>query len=67
MRGCVQILAVLVFLVTFTPAWAGGPFSIQPPASPRGIDPQALTVIGSPQHHVVKKGQDLLDIARLGR
>jgi L,D-transpeptidase ErfK/SrfK len=65
MRRYVQILAGLIFLVSLTPAWAGGPFSIRPPASRTGIDPQAVTVVGSPQHHVVKKGQDLLDIARL--
>ncbi len=64
MRRFVQILAALVFVVNLTPAWAGGPFNIRPPAGPIGIDPQAVTVIGSPQHHVIKKGEDLLDIAR---
>jgi L,D-transpeptidase ErfK/SrfK len=52
-------------MVGGVPAWAGGPFSIRPPASQTGIDPQALTVVGAAQHHVIKKGQDLLDIARL--
>jgi L,D-transpeptidase ErfK/SrfK len=65
MRRFVQIAAALIFLVNITPAGAGGPYSIRPPASGTGIDSQALTVIGSPQHHVIKKGQDLLDIARL--
>jgi L,D-transpeptidase ErfK/SrfK len=65
MRTLIKILAVLVFLLNAWIAWAGGPYNIRPPASPTGIDPQAMTVIGSPQHHVVKKGQDLLDIARL--
>ena len=65
MRRFVQIVAALIFLVNITPARAGGPFNIRPPASGTGIDPQAVTVIGSPQHHVIKKGQDLLDIARL--
>jgi len=65
MRKLVQIAAALIFLINVTPAGAGGPYSVRPPATRTGIDPQALTVIGSPQHHVIKKGQDLLDIARL--
>jgi L,D-transpeptidase ErfK/SrfK len=65
MRRLVQIAAALIFLVNLTPVWAGGPFSIRPPVSPTGVDPQALTVVGSAQHHVIQKGQDLLDIARL--
>lgn len=64
MRASAKILTLLVFLLNVCSAWAGGPFSIRPPASGMGIDPQAVTVIGSPQHHVIKKGQDLLDIAR---
>jgi L,D-transpeptidase ErfK/SrfK len=64
MRASAKILTLVVFLLNVCSAWAGGPFSIRPPASGMGIDPQAVTVIGSPQHHVIKKGQDLLDIAR---
>jgi len=65
MRTLIKILAVVLFLLNAWIAWAGGPYNIRPPASPIGIDPQAVTVIGSPQRHVIKKGQDLLDIARL--
>jgi L,D-transpeptidase ErfK/SrfK len=64
MRKLVQIAAALIFLINVTPVKAGGPYSIRPPASRTGIDSQALTVIGSAQHHVIKKGEDLLDIAR---
>ncbi len=59
-----KILSVLIVWLAASSAWAGGPFSIKPPVSNTGIDPQAVTVVGSPQHHVVKKGEDLLDIAR---
>jgi L,D-transpeptidase ErfK/SrfK len=65
MRTSAKILTIMVFLLNAGFAWAGGPYNFRPPASSTGIDPQALTVIGSPQHHVIKKGQDLLDIARL--
>jgi L,D-transpeptidase ErfK/SrfK len=57
-------LVVLVILTLGAPAWAGGPFNIRPPASGKGIDPQAVTVVGSPQHHMTRKGEDLLDVAR---
>ena len=59
-----KILAVLLAWLVASSAWAGGPFSIKQPVSPTGIDPQAVTVVGSTQHHVIKKGEDLLDIAR---
>jgi L,D-transpeptidase ErfK/SrfK len=65
MRTLIKILAVGLFLLNAWSAWAGGPYNIRPPARPIGIDPQAVTVVGAPQHHVIKKGQDLLDIARL--
>ena len=65
MRTSAKILTIAVFLLNAGFAWAGGPYNFRAPASTMGIDPQALTVIGSPQHHVIKKGQDLLDIARL--
>lgn len=59
-----KVLIVLVVLLSAGSAWAGGPFSIKMPVTRTGIDPQATTVIGSPQHHVTKKGEDLLDVAR---
>jgi L,D-transpeptidase ErfK/SrfK len=62
MRRLVIILMSLI-MVGGVPAWAGGPFNIHPPASRTGIDPQAITVIGSSQYHVIKKGENLLDIA----
>ncbi len=65
MSTSAKILTIVVFLLNACIAWAGGPYNIRPPAARTGIDPQAMTVIGSPQHHVIKKGQDLLDIARL--
>jgi len=55
--GCFLFTAAL-------PAAAAGPFTIHPPASGSGIDPQAVTVVGAPQRHLVKKGDDLLEIAR---
>jgi L,D-transpeptidase ErfK/SrfK len=64
MRASAKILTLVVFLLNVCSAWAGGPFTIRPPASGMGIDPQAVTVIGSPQQHVIKKGEDLLDVAR---
>ena len=57
-------LTILLVLSVALPAWAGGPFNIRPPATASGIDPQAVSVIGSPQHHMTKKGEDLLDVAR---
>ncbi len=65
MRTSAKMLTMVVFLLNAGLAWAGGPYNIRPPACTTGIDPQAVTVVGSPQHHVIKKGQDLLDIARL--
>ncbi len=64
MRKLIQVLATLVVLAAALPAWSGGPYSIRPPTSRTGIDPQAITVIGTPQHRVIRKGEDLLDIAR---
>jgi len=59
-----SFLTILIVLSVALPAWAGGPFNIRPPATASGIDPQAVSVIGSPQHHMTKKGEDLLDVAR---
>jgi len=59
-----KLVMILAVLLSSGIAWAGGPFTIKAPANRTGIDPQAMTVIGAPQRHVVKKGEDLLDIAR---
>jgi len=64
MRKLSWCLTILLVLSVALPAWAGGPFNIRPPATASGIDPQAVTVIGAPQHHMTKKGEDLLDVAR---
>jgi L,D-transpeptidase ErfK/SrfK len=45
-------------------ALASGPYTIRFPASPQGADPNAVTVVGSLQHYRIKKGDDLLDLAR---
>jgi L,D-transpeptidase ErfK/SrfK len=64
MRRWAMPWAVLLILSLALPAWGGGPYNIRMPATRTGVDPQAVTVIGSPQHHTVTKGQDLLDVAR---
>ena len=60
----VSLLILVISLVCSGSAWSAGPFNFRPPASNRGVDPQALTVVGAPQHHVTRKGEDLLDVAR---
>ncbi|MCX5891641.1 MAG: L,D-transpeptidase family protein, partial [Deltaproteobacteria bacterium] len=64
MRKLAIPLAILIIFSLTLPVWAGGPFNVRMPAGRSGIDPQAMTVIGSPQHHMTKKGEDLLDVAR---
>jgi L,D-transpeptidase ErfK/SrfK len=60
--------AILVFLLgagfSILPAWAAGPYTIHLPATASGVDPQAVTVVGHVQHHQIKKGEDLLELAR---
>lgn len=58
------LLAAWLLLYPVLPAVAAGPFTIHPPASATGIDPQAVTVVGRIRHHLIKKGDDLLEIAR---
>jgi len=64
MRTFAKILTLVVLWLSAGSAWAGGPYSIKLPASHIGVDPQAVTVVGSPQYHMTKKGEDLLDVAR---
>lgn len=64
MRKLAIPLAILLIFSLALPAWAGGPFNIRPPVTNAGVDPQAMTVIGSPQHHMTRKGEDLLDVSR---
>ena len=64
MRQSLMLLAFLLIFSLALPAWGGGPYNLRLPASKTGIDPQAVTVIGSPQQHLTRKGEDLLDVAR---
>jgi L,D-transpeptidase ErfK/SrfK len=64
MRRLAVLLLSLIIVSGAVPAQAAGPYNIRPPAAGGGVDPQALTVVGSPQRHPVKRGEDLLDIAR---
>jgi L,D-transpeptidase ErfK/SrfK len=64
MAKWILLLAGWLLFFPALPAVAAGPFSIRLPASASGIDPQAVTVVGAPQHHLIKKGDDLLDLAR---
>jgi L,D-transpeptidase ErfK/SrfK len=62
-----KLTSALVFLllVSFAgSAWAAGPYHIRRPDSRIGVDPQAVTVVGHLQHYRIKKGDDLLEIAR---
>ncbi len=56
-------LAILI-IATALPAAAAGPYNLRFPASSQGCDPEALTVVGSIQHYRIKKGDDLLELAR---
>jgi L,D-transpeptidase ErfK/SrfK len=56
------LAAFIVFLAQ--PVLAAGPFNIRFPASQQGCDPNALTVVGHVQHYRIKKGDDLLELAR---
>jgi L,D-transpeptidase ErfK/SrfK len=58
------ILLILLILGLAWPARAAGPYNIHWPNSQVGVDPQALTVVGHYQHYRLKKGDDLLEIAR---
>ncbi|MFZ5450405.1 MAG: L,D-transpeptidase [Thermodesulfobacteriota bacterium] len=64
MAKLILILIGWLLFLPVLPAAAAGPFTIHPPASATGIDPQAVTVVGRIQHRVIKKGDDLLEIAR---
>ena len=64
MRRVSLIFLVALILVQVLPAAAAGPFTIHFPASSEGCDPDAVTVVGSIQHYRIKKGDDLLELAR---
>ena len=64
MRPITLIFVVFMMSAAALPAMAAGPYDIALPASSEGVDPQALTVVGEIQHYCIKKGDDLLELAR---
>jgi len=64
MRIIALILTLLMIGAVAAPVLAAGPFPVKFPTSHTGVDPVAVTVVGSPQRHVIQKGEDLLGIAR---
>ena len=64
MRRTNPILLISLILGLAWPARAAGPYDINLPNSRAGVDPQAVTVVGSYQHYRLQKGDDLLEIAR---
>jgi L,D-transpeptidase ErfK/SrfK len=64
MRKLTSALFCLLLVSFAGSAWAAGPYHIHRPDSRIGVDPQAVTVVGHLQHYRIKKGDDLLEIAR---
>jgi L,D-transpeptidase ErfK/SrfK len=64
MRIVCRFLLVVLIVGLAQPVMAAGPYNIRFPSSPQGVDPQAVTVVGHIQHYRIKKGDDLLDLAR---
>ena len=64
MRIIALILALLLMGAAAVPALAAGPYSVKFPTTKTGVDPGAVSVVGALQHYVIKKGDDLLEIAR---
>ncbi len=64
MHTMVRYLLMGLIVLMAQPVLAAGPFNIRFPASPVGCDPNAVTVVGSIQHYRIKKGDDLLELAR---
>jgi L,D-transpeptidase ErfK/SrfK len=64
MSAVIRSLLVLLLVALAQPAMAAGPYNVRLPSSPEGVDPQALTVVGAVQHYRIKKGDDLLELAR---
>ena len=63
----IKIIFFILFLVALFhfPSLAGeSAYPYYSPIHRYGIDPQAVTLIGSPQHYIVHEGDTLLDIAR---
>jgi L,D-transpeptidase ErfK/SrfK len=64
MRTLSRFLLALVIVALAQPVRASGPFNIRLPSSLEAVDPQAVTVVGHIQHYRIKKGDDLLELAR---
>jgi L,D-transpeptidase ErfK/SrfK len=64
MRTVSRFLLALLIVALAQPLMAAGPYNIRLPASSQGVDPQALTLVGAIQHYRIKKGDDLLELAR---
>jgi len=64
MHQLILIFMACIMLVATLPAAAAGPYDIHLPAASEGLAPQALTVVGGIQHYRIKKGDDLLELAR---
>ena len=64
MRKTMLFLVLVILAGSVLPAAAAGPFPVKFPATPTGVDPSAMTVVGSVKQHTIKKGEDLLGIAR---
>jgi L,D-transpeptidase ErfK/SrfK len=64
MRILFRFLLAWFIMALAQPAMAAGPYNIRFPASSGGVDPQALTLVGAVQHYRIKKGDDLLELAR---
>jgi L,D-transpeptidase ErfK/SrfK len=64
MRMVCRVLLVMLIVGLAQPVMAAGPYNIRFPSSPTGVDPQAVTVVGHLQHYRIKKGDDLLELAR---
>jgi L,D-transpeptidase ErfK/SrfK len=64
MRMLCRFLLVGLIVALAQPVMAAGPYNIRFPSSPQGVDPLAVTVVGHIQHYRIKKGDDLLELAR---
>lgn len=64
MRKTILFLVLVILAGSVLPAAAAGPFPVKFPTTPTGVDPSAMTVVGSVKQHTIKKGEDLLGIAR---
>jgi len=59
-----RFLLVMLSVGLTQPVMGAGPYNVQFPSTSQGVDPQAVTVVGSVQHYRIKKGDDLLELAR---